>query len=76
MKILGSCMCIGVCPHSTDTHLGNKNDVKCGRGQLCRGREGRSNYSVDGSKTDIFIFHSDSGQYFIKRKVKRKTKEI
>ncbi|KDR09231.1 hypothetical protein L798_01100 [Zootermopsis nevadensis] len=32
-------MCIGVCLHSTDTHLGNKNDVKCGRGQLCRGRE-------------------------------------
>jgi hypothetical protein len=34
--------------------------------QLCRGREGRSNYYVDDDITDIFIFHSDSGRYFIK----------
>lgn len=40
MKIFGSCLCVGVCSHSTDTHLGNKNDVKCGRGAAVQ-REGR-----------------------------------
>lgn len=42
--------------------------------QLCRGREGRSNYCVDDGITDIFIFHSDSGQYFIKTSSEIKNK--
>lgn len=37
---LRSCLCVGVCPHSTDTLLGSKNDVKCGRGTAVQ-REGR-----------------------------------